>query len=290
MYWDIAVATSQALVYVAVAGVIGGGFSLWLLDRYVPEAMDFAVAVRLIKHWIWGSIILGAIFASAGYLMFIGSINQTGVPGMFDGELIVFLLYDPPGKVAISQLIVFSLLAGLLPFIARKPVAVVYCFVAVVLATTFILRGHLASAPAWAQVLLILHVLSMSVWAGALLPLWLLARGKQIQQWQLVFEKFGYIAQIVVGTLMLSGLIMLVYLLASPIDLFNSRYGIAVTLKLVIVVLLLACAAANKWFIVPYLHIPERARWLARVIHLEMLCVMLIFSLTATFTVVIGRS
>lgn len=130
----------------------------------------------------------------------------------------------------------------------------------------------------------------MSVWAGALLPLWLFACDKPIQQWQLVFEKFGAIAQVVVAGLVLSGVLMLVYLLASPTDLFTSSYGIAVVLKLAIVLVLLACAAVNKWCIVPYLDTSERARWLARVIYLEMLCVMVIFALTATFTVVIGRS
>ena len=174
---------------------------------------------------------------------------------MLDSELMLFLLYDPPGKVAISQLVLFTILAGALPFIVRKPAVLLCSVVALLLPITFTLRGHLASAPGWAQVLLVLHVLSMSLWAGALLPLWLMARSKSVQQWQTVFVKFGYFAQVIVAILLV----------------------------------LLACAAINKYWLVPKLQDAPRAVWLTRVIYLEMLCVMFIFAITATFTLVIGK-
>ncbi|MCH8492702.1 MAG: CopD family protein [Idiomarina sp.] len=309
MDWDIGVAISQALVYVAVAGVLGGGFSLWLFAHYGPSSANSLLLTqqgtqqgmpqgtqqvtkletRWIKRQMWVSAGLGIIFAIGGYLAFIGSINQSGLSGMLDSELMLFLLYDPPGKVAISQLVLFTVLAGALPFIVRKPAVLLCCVVALLLPITFTLRGHLASAPGWAQALLVLHVVSMSLWAGALLPLWLLARSNAVQQWQLVFVKFGHIAQVIVAALLLSGVSMLVYLLTSPADLFTT-YGLAVSLKLAVVLVLLGCAVINKFWLVPKLQDVQRAAWLARVIYLEMLCVMFIFAITATFTLVIGKS
>ena len=292
MDWDIGVAINQALVYVAVAGVLGGGFSLWLCTRYGPSSVNSLQVMLQVMQWVkrqmWVSAGLGIVFAIGGYLAFIGSINQSGLSGMLDSELMLFLLYDPPGKVAISQLVLFTILAGALPFIARKPVVLLCCVVALLLPITFTLRGHLATAPGWAQVLLVLHVLSMSLWAGALLPLWLIARSKTVQQWQTVFVKFGHFAQVIVAVLLLSGVSMLVYLLASPADLFTP-YGLAVSLKLAVVLILLACAAINKYWLVPKLQDAHRAVWLARVVYLEMLCVMFIFAITATFTLVIGK-
>lgn len=292
MDWDIGVAINQALVYVAVAGVLGGGFSLWLCTRYGPSSANSLPVTLQVMQWvkrqIWVSAGLGIIFAIGGYLAFIGSINQSGLSGMLDSELMQFLLYEPPGKVAISQLVLFTILAGALPFIARKPVVLLCCVVALLLPITFTFRGHLASAPAWAQVLLVLHVLSMSLWAGALLPLWLLARSRAVQQWQIVFVKFGHFAQVIVAMLLFSGVVMLLYLLASPADLFTP-YGLAVSLKLAVVLVLLGCAVINKYWLVPKLQDAPRAVWLARVIYLEMLCVMFIFAITATFTLVIGK-
>lgn len=300
MDWDIGVAISQALVYVAVAGVLGGSFSLWLFARFGPSSANSPQGTQQvtqhgmqqgmlwIKRQMWVSAALGIIFAIGGYLAFIGSINQSGLSGMLDSELMLFLLYDPPGKIAIAQLVLFTVLAGALPFIVRKPVMLLCCLAALLLPVTFTLRGHLANAPGWAQVLLVLHVVSMSLWAGALLPLWLLARSNAVQQWQLVFVKFGHIAQVIVAALLLSGVSMLVYLLTSPTDLFTP-YGLAVSLKLAVVLVLLGCAVINKCWLVPKLQDAQRAAWLARVIYLEMLCVMFIFAITATFTLVIGK-
>ena len=286
MNWDTLLALSQGFVYVATATVIEGSFSHWLCLRVFPAALP------QVNVWhgrmITSGALLGLLFAVVGYLSFIAGINDSGWRGAFDLELMSFLIFDPPSLVAIAQALLFPLIALLWRW-SHRPVGQAMLIISLMLiAWSFTLRGHLAQGAVGVQLLLTLHVVAMALWGGALLPLWLAVRQPVTAATTNLLESFGRIAQIVVAVLLGSGLVMAVYLLQNLADLWQSRYGLTLIAKLVVVSLLLLLAAVNKFILVPRLPTAHAQRWLTRTIYAEMLLVMVIFALTAVFTVVIG--
>ncbi|TRW48882.1 hypothetical protein FM042_07825 [Aliidiomarina halalkaliphila] len=288
MTWDIWVALSYTMIYASTAGVIGGAFVRMLWQQRAPSLELGNRDERMHRRYSVAAACIGCIAACASYLLFIGSINQSGLRGMLDADLMVFLLMDPPGKAAMAQALAFLVIGFSLGRESRYWRLLLW-FAYGLLIWSFTVRGHLASSSYGLQLALMLHVLAFGAWAGALLPLWLAARKKTRATWQRVFETFGQWAQIIVAILIVAGITMTWYLLAAPSDFVKTRYGIALLLKLILVIILLTCAALNKWIIVPRLADSTVSPYLSTVIYIEMICVAVIFALTATFTVVVGH-
>lgn len=286
MNWDALLAISQGLVYVATATLIGGSFSHWLCLRVFPAASPQVNAWH--RRMITAGALLGLVFAVIGYLSFIAGINDSGWRGAFDFELMSFFIFDPPSLVVMAQILLFPVIALVWRW-SNKPVGQAILILSLVLiAWSFTLRGHLAQAPVSVQLLLTLHVIAMALWGGALLPLWLAVQQPVSAATTKLLESFGRIAQIFVAILLGSGLVMAFYLLQNLAEFWQSRYGLTLTAKLVVVSLLLLLAAINKFVLVPRLPTAHAQRWLTRTIYAEMLLVMVVFALTAVFTVVIG--
>lgn len=288
MTWDIWVALSYTLIYASTAAVLGGVLVSYLWHKSAPadyRSDDAKVHQRYVRI----GACLGVTSAMSSYFLFIGSINQAGIRGMFDADLFLFLLLDPPGIAAMTHIAAFLVIGfgmGREQHIWRLVLVLGYAG----LLWGFTVRGHLASSPLWIQLALMLHVLALGAWTGALLPLWFAARRTALTSWKSVFETFGQWAQAIVGILILAGIFMTWALLSAPSDFVATDYGIALLLKLCFVAILLGCAGLNKWVIVPRLKDDSVSPYLAWVIYIEMLCVAVIFALTATFTVVVGHN
>lgn len=288
MNWEALVAGSQSVIYLAVALAIGGFFSDWLCRVAVSELQKRTSLWH--SRLVYSAVALGCLFVVIGYFGFIASINQAGWRGGLDFELMRFLVADPPTVTAISQFALLLSLGLLWRWRRSRFIGIVYVTLSVLLALSFTLRGHVANAPIGIQIILVLHVLAMSMWAGSLLPLWLLVRQSTAINIRHVLERFGRLAQGFVAVLLASGLFMLLYLLESPFDLLYTSYGNLLILKFFAVLLLLVLAATNKLRLVPNVQQSPSRNWLARSIKAEMLLVVVIFSLTAVLTVILGHS
>jgi copper transport protein len=143
------------------------------------------------------------------------------------------------------------------------------------------LSGHAATAPPqWlTRPTLFLHGIGVAFWAGALVPLAAMAL-RPTDGLLPVVIRFSRIAVPVVGVLVLTGLVIAVIQLESFAALIETRYGIILSVKLTLVVVLLGLAALNRFRLTPALAVGN-ARPLARSILAECAVMLAIFAVVA---------
>jgi copper transport protein len=135
--------------------------------------------------------------------------------------------------------------------------------------------GHASTAPPqWLnRPMVFLHGVGVAYWVGALVPLvamaWRPANGLLA-----VLNRFSRVAVPVVGALVLTGLVLAIVQLESFRALTSTRYGIILSIKLVLVAGLLGLAARNRFRLTPMLAVdPLNTRPLVRSILAE--CVVI---------------
>lgn len=112
--------------------------------------------------------------------------------------------------------------------------------------------GHAATAsPQWlTRPSLFLHGIAAAFWIGALAPLAIMARGHS-RDLPRALQRFSAVAMPLVGLLVLSGLALAIVQLGSPRALIETSYGIILSIKLGLVILLLGLAALNRFVFTP---------------------------------------
>jgi copper transport protein len=112
--------------------------------------------------------------------------------------------------------------------------------------------GHAATAPLqWlTRSSLFLHGIGVAYWVGALAPLAVMV-GRRADGLTSVLHRFSALALPVVGLLVLTGLGLSVIQLERFGALLETGYGILLSIKLALVVLLLALAALNRLYLTP---------------------------------------
>jgi copper transport protein len=114
--------------------------------------------------------------------------------------------------------------------------------------------GHAATAsPGWlTRPVLFLHGVCIAYWVGALAPLATRAR-RQPDLLPPILHRFSAGAVPIVALLVLSGLVLSVIQLQSVHALIDTSYGIILSIKLALVLLLLGLAALNRFWLTPAL-------------------------------------
>lgn len=141
--------------------------------------------------------------------------------------------------------------------------------------------GHAATAPPqWlTRSSLFLHGIGVAYWVGALAPLAAMVQ-RRADTLPSVLHRFSTLALPVVGVLVLTGFGLSVIQLESFGALLETGYGILLSIKLALVVLLLALAALNRFYLTPAIAADAgNARALRRSIVLE--CVLVVGILAA---------
>jgi copper transport protein len=112
--------------------------------------------------------------------------------------------------------------------------------------------GHAATAtPQWlTRPSLFLHGIAAAYWVGALAPLAAMAHRRN-DDLPRVLKQFSAVAMLLVGLLVLSGLVLSIIQLGSLRALIETQYGIILSIKLSLVILLLALAALNRFLFTP---------------------------------------
>jgi copper transport protein len=112
--------------------------------------------------------------------------------------------------------------------------------------------GHAATAsPQWlTRPSLLLHGVAVAYWVGALAPLAVMARRRN-DDLPRALKQFTAIAMPLVALLVLSGLALSVIQLGSVRALIDAPYGILLSIKLSLVILLLVLAALNRFICTP---------------------------------------
>lgn len=288
--FDISVLISKWVIYLSVAAVIGGTLMQYLIKGQ-PN-----LGISVTKYTGLGAV-LGLIAVNINYFAQIGAFAENGLMGMFDAQMHAFLWPTQVGQTVLWRLIGFGLMlvaSGLLLHKNRylkKFSAVLAIISSLLIAVTFTFIGHSTELGLLDQGLILIHVLIIGSWIGAFYPLWKLCSTDDNIVIKNVMDTFGRLGIVIVILVLLSGMGMVWMLFDSPTELFSSDYGIAVTIKLCLVAIILLIAAWHKLVLVPKLTIanPSLAKQkLQKSIGLEAVIAVLILATTAVLSSVLG--
>ena len=277
--WIAAAYALQVTSYfAALLGPGGAWFLLAFPTTSHPVRAQVASTVLVIAS-------IGLVAAALVLPVTAGHLSGGGIAGMLDRELIAILAFSPTGAGAAMAVIGWLLVMGVA---VRAPAAIRVAAVGGLLVVASLTAAGHASAedPVAGRLLLGVHLAGAAYWLGALWPLWLVARHMRGEAAAWILERFGTMALVLVGGLVVAGLLLTLMLVDSVSAMWQTRYGLMLLAKLMLVAALLALAAMNRFRFVPRLAAgePGAARALQHTIAAEMVVGSLIVLTTAALT------
>ncbi len=206
--------------------------------------------------------------------------------GMWDPTLQGMAWNSRAGTALICRLLGLLLIA-----VGLQEASVRWTILAVggtVLATgAFALTGHTSVNAHRAALapLLMLHLLVVAFWFGALWPLYVASLRETPAPASDIIERFTAVATWLVPVVFLAGIVMAVLLLPN-LQALSEPYGELLIAKVVGFAVLMGLAAANKWRLGPALvHGPAQSgRWFRRSVAAEYVLIAAVLTITAVMT------
>lgn len=292
-YWLVASWIAKVLLYIATAISVGGSFSYLFLSKYADKK-NSPLNKTMINYMMVGAFV-GICASALGFLIQVGSYANTGWFGMFDPTFFKILINTPVGTVQIVRTVCFFFITILLVIkYYKKTAAISYgsrflmMIILMLLVGSFSQVGHVTNLSFFAQILISLHVIAMSLWMGALFPLWRLSKTVNGLPLKETMHLFGRLAAIIVGVLVVCGLTVAYLLLKDIHTLISTPYGHGFIIKLGLIASILLLAAFNKWYFTPRLQHAKFAKQLSYAILVEMFLGLSILLVTGYITSVIG--
>lgn len=280
--WGVIAIIVKLMLYVGIASSTG----LMIIRTVFPDLVS--PLNRQIKRQAAFFAVLALVAAVFGFVLQ-GAALLGDAGGVTDPEMLGLLWQTPVGDALTYQVIgAVVIIAGLfIPYFGRW-----ISLAGGILALWSLAQiGHVPQVEqTGARLLLLLHLLGVAFWIGILGPLRNLSRQPEhLDRAARLGHLFGRVASVTVPFLILAGLLMAWLLLGDLRSLVSTPYGLTLLVKLSLVVLILALAAANKHRFVPAMQAgdAEAARHLARSIELEALVIALVLMVTATLTTVL---
>ena len=270
-----------------VLAAIATKFALYL-GVLVSSGTVFTSLVFRLNFYHGMSTSFGILGLCASILSFslLGANLAGDASGLFDGELLGLLWSTAAGTTLSFQLagiaiLIFGLLLG-------QPGRGISALGGLIAIWSLSNIGHVAGYDKLLlKITLTTHLTAIAFWIGVLAPLRSLSLSKQTwPEAADLGQRFGEIAKFIVPLLIAAGIYMSFILVGSLNALINTGYGQALILKLTVVSLLLALAAANKLRFIPGLHKnnPNAAKNLIRSISAECVAIFAILGITAVMT------
>lgn len=294
--WELASLLAKLLLYFGALCIAGGSLCAWRFSN-----SNRAVQFSNFSYVFFGSV-LGFHGALLGFLVQVGLINDSGIGGMFDWSMMSILLDTDLGDVTLIRLIAF-MIAGLasvflLKRLQQSEISLVnpltrtlflmQLLALVMLAYSHRVMGHVSILSLVAQISIALHFIAFSLWIGCLVPFLVLSRSPDLETLHQTLKRFGDNAIVILAVLFIAGLLMLLELLESPFDLVRTEYGVALLIKLGLVVGILAVAALNKLILVPELLRSESVVRLQASIRYEIALAAAILVVTSYLSTIVG--
>ncbi len=281
--WVIAAIVAKALWYGAALLAIGGVMFVALFRHDDRDLAHFARRMSAI------AALAMLVLLALGFAIQAARISGMGFGGMVEPMMLGVVWESPLGRLAVWQCVGAALV--LLLAVSNRTGGLLALGGAVIIALSFAQVGHsLGERPLenlrWALVsLLAVHLLAVSFWIGALLPL---HRAAAYVTRAPLLHRFGVVAGWVVPLLLVAGITFAWLISGSLAALFSTAYGWTLIAKVLFVSTLLALAAANKLRLVPDLAANRigAAAALRRSIRLEGALVGLILLATAALTTI----
>ncbi|MFO6464332.1 copper resistance D family protein [Jannaschia sp. KMU-145] len=270
---------AKAAGYGAALLAMGGALFVLVFRRDADDA-----TLRCARQMAALAAAIGLAVLALRFGIRAARISGLGFTGATDPMMLSFVWSSPLGTAAIWRALgEAAILVILLPGALGRTLPT---FGAVAVAISYAQVGHTLGNPrALLAPLLVLHLLAVAFWIGALAPLHRAARSSSGAA---LLERFGRIAGGVVALLAVGG-VGLGWLLSGGISaLFGTAYGLGLLLKVGAVAALLGLAALNRWRLVPALRAGQAgaAPALRRSIATEGAIVLLILIATAAITTI----
>ena len=265
--------------YISAFCSVGTYIYLIHFNRFL-ENKQKSYCFSLIKR----SSIIGCIISFLSFLSIPGNMGGD-LKSIIDPELIQLTLETISGKATLLSLIGFIII-----YFSCLKQSIVFYLLSVVgissLLLSFVMFGHSTKHGLVGQFLIIIHLVGLSYWIGALLPLRKMCNFIDKEKLKIVAHLFGIYAIGYVGVLITAGLIFSYILLGNISALISTDYGNILLIKMIVVSTLLSLGAINKFNIIPNLSIDQNLglKRLKKSIQIEILCVLLIFFLTSLLT------
>jgi putative copper resistance protein D len=246
--------------------------------------------------------LLGLQAVAAAFLAQVGTASGSGLSGAFDRDMAGLLLSTQLGDLSLFRAVGFAIWIGSGLFFyqtmlqqTRAPRRLFYqrlfavnAFGFIFLLLSFRFGGHVSVQSLPVQFALAVHFTMFALWIGALYPLLTISRTEQFAELKVSLERFSKHAVVIVSLLLLSGLALMLSLIHSAAELFTTAYGIALILKILLVIGLVAIAAVNKYIIVPRLLLQTDTAQFQRSVRLEIVVALLLLLLTAYLSTALG--
>jgi putative copper resistance protein D len=294
--WELASLLAKLLLYVGAFSIAGGSLSAW---RY--SNADRALLFSNFSYIFVGTVI-GFHGALLSFLVQVGLINDSGLLGMFDWGMISILLDTGLGDVTLLRLLAF-ILAGISSVIVLKKLQsskidlknplvrllfLLQLIALLTLAFSHRITGHVSVLSLVAQISIVMHFAAFALWIGCLYPFLQLSRSVDIDALEKTLKRFGNNAIVIVFALLLGGGLMVYELFESPMALITSDYGLALLLKLTLVLVILGVATMNKLMLVPMLISSGSRVKLQRSIRYELAIAVAILVVTSYLSTIVG--
>lgn len=284
--WELTSILSKALIYTSMLAIMGGMLVLWMNRQFVLAAQTIT------RSYLLPAALTGLLATCLFFLIQIGSVNQSGIAGMFD-PLIGSILVDTEVGAALRWRLAGFLLAllALMPLnlpgypfqyqAARRFTLITTLASAACFAVAVASQGHASAVSVLAEVLAALHLLAVGCWAGALYPLYLLvshsahteasahtvatAPANVLPQTPApldiaaTLERFGVFAWLMLGLMLLTGISLIQMLTGGVLTLPDNLHGQLLLLKMLLVAGMMALGALHKFSWVPQLRALARA-------------------------------
>ncbi len=245
--WAIITPLIKVLLYILSFLAVGTGLFI-LHFRSLLSQPTFAYCCKLVSK----ASLIGSIIAPLLLLMTAGNIGGD-LQSAFDPLMITIASSSKAGQSILVLFFGFLLvLLWISPFQNQRLIPGILGFALIL--SSFSLYGHSTINGLSSQLLIVLHLGSISFWVGSFLPLRYSTQGK-IEEENLfqIAHQFGVYAVYYIGVLLITGLTLGTILVGGIEQLVTSDYGKAFLFKLFFVTTLLGIGALNKFQLVPQL-------------------------------------
>ena len=294
--WELLSVLSKVFIYLGAASALGGAFCLLNYNDGRRATLRQVLSLHLV------GALLGLQAVAAAFLAQVGTANGSGLSGAFDRDMAGLLLSTQLGDLSLFRAVGFAIWIGSGLFFyqtmlqqTRAPRRLFYqrlfavnAFGFIFLLLSFRFGGHVSVQSLPVQFALAVHFTMFALWIGALCPLLTISRTEQFAELKVSLERFSKHAVVIVSLLLFSGLALMLSLIHSAAELFTTAYGIALILKILLVIGLVAIAAVNKYIIVPRLLLQTDTAQFQRSVRLEIVVALLLLLLTAYLSTALG--
>ena len=286
--WQICSILIKTMTYGASLTASGAVFFLLIFLAHLN-----ASEVRVMRRFI-GFMALIAAALSISRIFVMSAMLSDDLKGMWDVQFLHMAIASKEGLALAWRLPCLLLVAGWANSGLRRIHIALPLLSALLIPISFAMVGHVneleSTTRLVAQLLIMLHLLAVSFWLGALWPLFHIAHEGHAAKSAMIVHQFGRYAMLVVDILLFAGISVLWILQGFSAKAWQTEYGQLMLLKLVSVSLLSGLAAYNKFRLTPRLRRGEQGVFaqLRLSIVMEMIIAAIILLLTASFTTMTG--